>query len=118
MASFEFYSPDSQHGLWFQPNSGAGAMRDMGTVDRDPRRALQSQFLDLPTAVEVLRQRGMRAKEIKEAQLQWSSGPACGSFAATNALLPPCGNTPRFQGVQWMITSQLGEPEFVPAVAR
>ena len=59
-------------------------------------------FVDLPAAVEILKARGMRAKQIYAAQLEnWGRGTSYGSA--------------RLGGLAWMIDSQLSERFVVPA---
>jgi hypothetical protein len=115
---FAFYSPTTQHGLMFEPNRVGNLLRDTGAQDMDESRALPPRFLDLPDVVAYLRQRRMRAKEITLAELEWSTGPLCGSFRETNAVVPPCGNAPRYKGVQWRIVSALSEQFYVAATTR
>ena len=99
---FELYSPATQQGLSLTPNSAAGAMFPLGAVDRDPRRALPANFLDLPQAWSALQARGLKGKELKEAQLEnWQNGTSYGSA--------------NLGGVEWMLDSALGERGVVPA---
>ena len=116
--SFRFYSPASQQGLSLSPGSSAGLLFPLGSVDWNANQAAPDDFLDLAPAVEKAHAAGMRGKVIKEAQLDWSSGPACGTgnFAIDNAILPKCpaGRRP-FNGLQWMIDSGLNERYWVPA---
>ena len=102
---FELYSPETQQGLWLNPGQPGGTMHSMGVVDRDPQRALPATFLDLPDAVAVLRDHGMRAKQINEAQLEnWAPGTTSGRA--------------QLAGVEWMIDSALGERFTIPAATR
>ena len=80
-------------------------MYPMGVVDRSPERALPATFLDLPDAVAALQARGMRAKQIKEAQLEnWAPGTTSGRA--------------QLGGIEWMIDSALDERFTVPAATR
>ena len=102
---FEYYSPETQQGLSFPPNSSSGGLLPFGAVDRNPNRALPDNFLDLPEAVANLHARGMRGKQIKNAQLEnWANGT---SYGAVN-----------LNGLQWMIDSALDERATVPATIR
>jgi TIR domain len=100
---FRFYSPDSQEGLQFTPSSRAGALFPLGVIERYGGGAIPDDFVDLPDAVSYLKARGMRAKQIYEAQLEnWGAGTSYGSA--------------RLGGVQWMIDSQLDERFVVAAL--
>ncbi len=112
---FEFYSPNTQHGFVFRPND-TPLMNDTGPQDVDIRRALPASFVDLPELVQTLRHEGMRAKEIRLAELEWS-GPGCGSFRETNAVLPPCTGR-ETTGIKWRIVSELDEQTWVSGVSR
>jgi len=99
---FELYSPSTQQGLSLMPASAAGAMFRLGAIDRDARRALPANFLDLPQAWAALQARGMRGKELKEAQLEnWQNGTSYGDA--------------NLGGVEWMLDSALGERGVVQA---
>ena len=114
---FNYYSPSKQQGLYFLPSTIAGTIMSPSPKEDDVRRAVPSRFVDLRDAVQLLQQRGMRAKQVRQATLEWSSGPACGTgnFAIDNAILPRCGNTPRYQGVQWTIDPVFGDRSYLPA---
>ena len=99
---FDFYSPQTQQGLSFSPGGGSGAMFLSGTIDHDAFDRLPPNFLDLPQAIAQLPALGMRAKQIREAQIQnWPSGTTYGRA--------------RLDGLAWMIDSQLNERFVVPA---
>lgn len=102
---FEYYSPDTQEGLQLMPGDRSGGLFPLGAIDRNPRRALPDNFLDLPEAVAQLHARGMRGKQIANAQLEnWASGTSYGSV--------------NLNGLQWMIDSALDERATVPATVR
>ena len=99
---FRFYSPDTQEGLQFSPSSAAGALFQLGVIEQYGR-PLPESFVDLPEAVSQLKARGMRAKQIHEAQLaNWAPGSSAGGA--------------QLGGVQWMIDSALDERFVVRAL--
>jgi len=99
---FELYSPATQQGLSLTPSSVAGALFPLGVIDRDARLAIPANFLDLPQAWAALQARGLRGKQLKEAQLEnWQNGTSYGSA--------------RLAGVEWMLDSALDERGVVPA---
>ena len=99
---FELYSPATQQGLSLTPGSAAGALFPLGVIDRDAKLAIPANFLDLPQAWEALQARGLRGKQLKEAQLEnWQNGTSYGSA--------------RLAGVEWMLDSALDERGVVPA---
>ena len=100
---FELYSPATQQGLSLTPGSAAGALFPLGVIDRDARLAIPANFLDLPQAWATLQARGLRGKQLKEAQLEnWQNGTSYGSA--------------RLAGVEWMLDSALDERGVVSAV--
>jgi hypothetical protein len=102
--SMRFYSPATQQGVSFTPNSIAGALFPLGVIDTYGDGPLPDDFLDLPQAVAQL-QGNMRAKQIHEAQIQdWGRETSAGNA--------------RMHGVEWMIDSQLDERFVVPALTR
>jgi len=102
--SMRFYSPGTQQGMSFTPNSIAGALFPLGVIDTYGNGPLPDDFLDLPQAVAQL-QGHMRAKQIHEAQIQdWGRETSAGSA--------------RMHGVEWMIDSQLDERFVVPALTK
>ena len=102
---FSFYSPETQEGLSLTPGSTSGAMFPMGVIDHDRFNKLPVDFLDLPQAIAQLPAQGMRAKQIKEAQLEnWAPGTTYGRA--------------HLDGLAWMIDSQLDERFVVPAGVR
>lgn len=98
-----FYSPASQEGMQLNPGASYGAIFSFGTVDWGHEQPLPEKFVDLPTVVEGLRQQGMRALQIKEAELKdwgertWVAGK-------------------RVSGLAWHIRSALDENAVVSAV--
>lgn len=116
-ASFLYYSPSQQAGMLFNPNSSAGSLFPNGAMDANVGQSIPLRFIDLPDAIAQLQRNGMRGKQISEAELEWSSGPPCGTgnFRIDNAILPKCPPGPRFQGAQWQIDSALGERRYLPA---
>ena len=99
---FELYSPATQQGLSLTPGSAASAMFPLGAVDRDARQAIPADFLDLPQAWAALQARGLRGKQLKEAQLEdWQNGTSYGSA--------------RLAGLEWVLDSALDERGWVPA---
>jgi hypothetical protein len=101
--TFRFYSPDTQEGMQFTPSSPAGSIFPLGVIDRYGEGPLPDNFVDLPDAVAVLKSRGMRAKQIYQAQLQdWGRGGSAGGA--------------QLNGVEWMIDSELQERFVVRAV--
>jgi hypothetical protein len=102
--SMRFYSPSTQQGMDFTPNSTISALYPLGVIDTYGDGPLPDDFLDLPQAVAQL-QANMRAKQIHEAQIQdWGRETTAGSA--------------RMHGVEWMIDSQLGERFVLPAVTK
>ncbi len=102
MIQFGFYSPSLQQVMSLTPNSIAGSMTPGGSADPADQRELPANFMDLPQAVEIMRSRGMRAHQIKEAQLEnWAPGTEYGSASLS--------------GVEWMVDSALDERFWVPA---
>ncbi len=100
--SMRFYSPRTQQGVDFSPNSTVSALFPLGVIDINGDGPLPEDFLDLPQAVGKLR---MRAKQIREAQIQdWGRETSAGDA--------------RMHGVEWMIDSQLDERFVVPALTR
>jgi hypothetical protein len=112
---FRFHSPNAQRGFVFRPNNEP-LMHETGPQDVDIRQALPAKFVDLPELVQLLRSQGMRAKEIRLAELEWS-GPGCGSFRETNAVLPPCTGR-ETTGIKWRIVSELNEQTWINRVSR
>ncbi len=102
--SMRFYSPGTQQGMEFTPNSTISALYPLGVIDTYGDGPLPDDFLDLPQAVTSL-QANMRAKQIHEAQIQdWGRETTAGNA--------------RMHGVEWMIDSQLDERFVVPAVTK
>ena len=100
--SFRFYSPDTQELMNYTPASSSGDFFAFGVRDIRGQRPLPTDFLDLAAAVERLKAGGMRAKAIKEAQIQdWGFETTAGRTHMT--------------GVEWLIDSQLDERFVVPA---
>jgi hypothetical protein len=81
--TFEFYSPSTQEGMYLNPTLPGLTMSPEGVIDRNPAEALPEAFIDLPAAVAVMKSRGMRAQQIKQAELEnWGVRPPtawCGS---------------------------------------
>jgi hypothetical protein len=102
--SMRFYSPGTQQGVSFTPNSTVSALFPLGVIDTYGNGPLPDDFLDLPLAVAQLQGR-MRAKQIHEAQIQdWGRETSAGNA--------------RMHGVEWMIDSQLDERFVVPALTK
>ncbi len=102
---FYFYSPGNQQGLMVSPNSPGGDIIPTGPTDPSEARALPADFLDLPNAIATLQARGMRAHQIKAADLEnWQDGTSAGGVDLS--------------GVEWMIDSAFGERYAVPAAVR
>lgn len=100
-ASFRYYSPATQEGMQFTPNSQGQAIFPLGVI-KLYSGPLPDNFLDLDDAVRVLQSRGMQAKQIKAAELSdWGRETQAGSA--------------RMSGVAWMIDSTLDERFVVPA---
>jgi hypothetical protein len=93
----QFYSPSTQMGAAFTPLSQyTSSIYGLGVVSRYNSRALPDNFLDLPDAVAVLKNNGMQAKQIYQAQLEdWGSETTAGRA--------------RMRGVEWLIDTQLDE---------
>jgi hypothetical protein len=99
----EFYSPSTQQGMSFTPGASDNALFPEGVIDRANSKPLPDNFLDLPDAVAILQQHGMRAKQIYAGDLEdWGNETDAG--------------TARMRGIEWMIDSQLDERFVVPAV--
>ena len=102
---FSFYSPGQQQGMTLMPNSPGGEMIPGGPRDPGESLILPEQFLDLPDAVAAAHAHGMRAHQIKNADLEnWEDGTSAGGV--------------NFSGVEWMIDSALDERFAVPALSR
>jgi len=91
-----YYSPDTQEGIQLSPGAMYSPIFSFGVVDWRADRALPDNYVDLPDAVNVMRQSGMRAKQIKEAELRdWGQA----TYAGNSTL----------SGVEWRIRSALDE---------
>jgi len=100
--TMRYYSPSTQQGVQFEPSAVTSPLFPLGTVENYDAGAIPDDFVDLPAAVEILKARGMRAKQIYAAQLEnWGRGTSYGSA--------------RLGGLAWMIDSQLSERFVVPA---
>lgn len=100
--TYSYYSPETQEGIQLSPADMYSKMFSFGVVDWNASNALPDNFLDLPEAVNVMRQQGMRAKQIKSAELRnWGSATYQGS------------NT--MSGIEWMLRSTLDEGGVVRA---
>jgi hypothetical protein len=100
--SLSFYSPSTQKGMTFWPMAADISMSESGAIN-PYGGALPDAFLDLPDAVAMLKANGMRAKQIKQAELaDWGQETTAGSA--------------RMHGVEWMIDSSLDERFVVPAI--
>jgi len=93
---FNFYSPGQQQTLSFMPNSPAGDLMPGSSADPNDQRALPASFVDLPAAVDKLRSKGLRGKQIKAAHLE---NYGRGSYAGDVGLF----------GTEWVIDSALDE---------
>jgi hypothetical protein len=113
-ATFVLYSPSTQERLQLTPRGVAGALFPLGAGNVDARQALPARFVELADAIARARQTGAKAQSVRSAVLRWSSGPACGSFRETNAMVPPCRG-PRYTGWQWEIQPATGDRIYVPA---
>lgn len=100
--TMRYYSPSTQQGVQFEPSAVTSPLFPLGTVENYDAGPIPDDFVDLPVAVEILKARGMRAKQIYAAQLEnWGRGTSYGSA--------------RLGGLAWMIDSQLSERFVVPA---
>ena len=114
--SFTFYSPNEQQVTFYQPGGMGSQFAGVASRQDNVKEAIGTTFVDLPDAIERAHAAGMQGKQITEATLSWTGGDACGTgnFRIDNAILPRC-RPGRFIGLQWTITSALGERLFVPA---
>jgi hypothetical protein len=101
-AHCQFYSSNTKHGLWFDPRPSYGRpLRDSGPSD--PYRGIPTKLLDLPEAIDTLRQRGVKAKDVSKATLQYDYVYDYRKVRENNAILPPCPY--KENGFHWRIES-------------
>ncbi|MEJ0023011.1 MAG: TIR domain-containing protein [Alphaproteobacteria bacterium] len=112
-ARFTYYSADQEQ----QVTLMEGMLTSPYPHEDDVSHAISGAFMDLQQAIDAAHAAGLHGKQIDEATLEWSSGESCGAgnFAIDNAILPKCPPGPRFEGLQWMIHSALGNRKYVPA---
>lgn len=113
-ARLTFYSPDQEQQMTFME----GMLTTPYPHEYNVGQAISGNFIDLPQAIEAAKTLGLHGKQVKQATLEWSSGPSCGTgnFAIDNAILPKCPPGKRFVGLQWAIWPALdGDTKYVPA---
>jgi uncharacterized protein (DUF2141 family) len=96
LVQFTFYSPGQQQTLGYMPNSPASELMPGSSADPKDERALPADFVDLPVAVDKLRSKGLRGKQITTAHLEnFGRGSYTGSLGVF--------------GTEWVIDSALEE---------
>ena len=102
--AFEFYSPETRRGLRFEPGAKYGSsMTDCGAVSWGSH-SVPAHFLDLPDAIASLSPRGVSAKQVSEASLDYEETYDYRDIRGNNAILPPCPY--KESGYHWRIDTE------------